>query len=269
MMQNKITILGSSTCISSFYKPFDFRYPPGLLIQYKNQNMLLDCSEGIRARLEILKFDYYKINSIFISHFHPDHFALDSFLQSIYVRAKKQSEKKEIKIFGPKNIEKIFSLIWDMKHTEDHYQRNFKPQLNIKFTEINNKKTITLSKKNKIKAFKVFHENMDAYAFRFELNNKIISYSGDSGYSESLCEAALNSDYFICESTNNVEDNNIKNGHLNSYQAGTLARKTNAKHLILVHYSGIDNDDKMIESVKKSGFIGKVTIGKDFQTFSI
>jgi len=96
-MQNKLTILGSGTCLSSFYKPFDFRHPAGYLLQYEGLNIFLDCSEGIRARLEQIKFDYFNIDYIFISHFHPDHFSLDTFLQSIYVRTKKTKEQKKAK----------------------------------------------------------------------------------------------------------------------------------------------------------------------------
>lgn len=79
-MKNKFTELGRGTCLSSFYKPFDFRHPSGHLIQFNGLNILLDCGEGIRYRLDKIKFDYFDLDIIFVSHFHADYFNITSLL---------------------------------------------------------------------------------------------------------------------------------------------------------------------------------------------
>ncbi len=268
MMQNKFTILGSGTCISSSHKPFAIRYPSGYFLQFKKHNFLLDCSEGIKERLEKTKFDYYQINRIFISHFHPDHFSLATFLQSIYVRIRKENEKKEVIIYGPPKIEQRFEAMWDSMHNKGHYLNKFKNTINANFVEFKNQQKIILDGDIQITPYKVVHEDMDAFAMRFELKTKTICYSGDSGYSENLIEAARNSDYFFCESTKDVgsEQNNL---HLSPHSAGDIANKAGSKHLILVHYHGTNSDEEMIKDVKKSGFSKQVTVGKDFQIFPI
>src|SRR3989344_3430435 len=241
-MKNKLTILGSGTCISSFYKPFDFRYPSGYLLQYEGLNLLLDCSEGIRVRLE-------------------------TFLQAFYVRARKAKRAKKITVFGPPGIEKHFSTIWDLKHAKGHYQTDFKKILDISFQEFSDNKEINLDNKIKITSYKVPHGEMEAYATRFLLGNKSLTYSGDSGDSENLVKAAKNTDLFICEAATEIGKKDPENAHLNPFQAGETAKKANSKALILTHYHGSNPDEAMIKDVRKSGYSGDIFAAKDFQSF--
>jgi len=266
-MKNKLIILGSGTCVSSFYKPFDFRYPSGYLLQSEGINMLLDCSEGIRARLEKVKFDYFKIDYIFISHFHPDHFSLDTFLQAFYVRARKAGQPKKITVFGSSEIERHFSTIWDLKYANGHYQKDFKKILDIDFQEFSDNKEIDRDNKIKITSFRVPHGEMEAYATRFSLGNKSLTYSGDSGDSENLVKAAKNTDLFICEAATEIGKKDPENAHLNPFQAGETAKKANSKALILTHYHGSNPDEAMIKDVRKSGYSGDIFVAKDFQSF--
>ena len=62
----KITVLGSGTAVSSFYKPFDFRAPPGYLLEHDGKQYLIECSDGIRGQLEKIKIDYFNTYSIFV-----------------------------------------------------------------------------------------------------------------------------------------------------------------------------------------------------------
>jgi len=56
----KITVLGSGTAVSSFYKPFDFRAPPGYLLEHDGKQYLIECSDGMRGRLEKIKIQSIK-----------------------------------------------------------------------------------------------------------------------------------------------------------------------------------------------------------------
>jgi len=267
-MQNQITILGSGTGMSSFYKPFDFRYPSGYLVQYKGENLLLDCSEGMRARLEKIKVDFFSINNIFISHFHPDHFDIISFLQSVYIRCIESGEKKTIKVFGPKDIGVKFEKIWDLLHEDGHYSKTYKSFVDVKFFDYFDKQKIIVNKNITITPFKTIHGSMDAYSLRLSVSDKKICYSGDSSFSEGLVKAAENVDLFICESLNSIGSKPDKS-HLSPGEAGKIAKTAKAKHLILTHYDGEHTDREMKEDVRKSGFTGEITIGKDFQTFKL
>src|SRR3989338_4215249 len=104
-MRLTYTTLGSGIPLSSFYRKFDYRNPSGHILSVDNQKMLLDSGDGIRAKMEKGKIDYYSIGTIFISHFHPDHFALESLIQAYYLRAMRSQKIKQINVYGPQNIE--------------------------------------------------------------------------------------------------------------------------------------------------------------------
>ena len=269
-MENRIVVLGSGTCVSSLYRPFDFRNPSGHLFQFNNTNILLDCGEGMRAQMDKIKFDYFNLNYIFVTHFHPDHYNLDSLIQAIYVRARKSGTEKSLTVFGPKMIEEKFEMSWDSKHTKGAYKNSLLNILDLKFVEYEPEKEIELAQNIKFIPYKVLHGEMEAYALRFLLNDKVLSYSGDSGVCFGLQKASLNADILLCEAAINLEDNeNNPKAHLSYFLAGDIAKKSNVKKLALVHYSGKDSNKIMTSEVKKSGFLGEVRIAKDLDFLEI
>jgi ribonuclease BN (tRNA processing enzyme) len=68
----KLTILGSGTDASQL-PGIPNRFPPGFLVEWDNEKILFECSEGIRFRLEQIGIDYASIRHLAISHSHPDH----------------------------------------------------------------------------------------------------------------------------------------------------------------------------------------------------
>lgn len=267
-MRNKITVLGSGTCVSSLYSSFDFRNPSGHLLQFNEINMLLDCGEGMRSQMDKIKFDYFNLNYIFITHFHPDHFDLDPLIQAIYVRARKSDVKKSLIVYGPKTIKEKFEISWDIKHTKGAYRRNLLSVLNLKFIEYKNEKESEISEGLKFVPIKVSHGEMDAYALRFLLNDKIVAYSGDSGICTGIEKASKNADIFLCEAGINIADNeNNTAAHLTYFLAGEIAKKSNVKKLVFAHYSGKDSNEIMEREVNKSGFAGEVKIAYDLSSF--
>jgi ribonuclease Z len=65
----KITILGSSGALPAYG-----RFPSCQLVEIQNRHFLVDCGEG--AQMQLMKFqaNLHRINHIFISHLHGDHF---------------------------------------------------------------------------------------------------------------------------------------------------------------------------------------------------
>jgi ribonuclease Z len=68
-MSFKITILGSSGAMPAYG-----RHPSSQLIEIQNQFFMVDCGEG--AQMQLMKFqaNFHRINHIFISHLHGDHY---------------------------------------------------------------------------------------------------------------------------------------------------------------------------------------------------
>ncbi len=64
-----VTILGSSSAI-----PTRDRFPTSQLVSCYSRHYLLDCGEGTQIQLRKYKISFQRIDRIFISHLHADHF---------------------------------------------------------------------------------------------------------------------------------------------------------------------------------------------------
>lgn len=65
----ELTILGSSSAI-----PTSEKYPTAQVLNILERYFLIDCGEGTQIQLRRMKISFAKINHIFISHLHGDHF---------------------------------------------------------------------------------------------------------------------------------------------------------------------------------------------------
>ncbi|HEX6226387.1 MAG TPA: ribonuclease Z, partial [Chryseolinea sp.] len=65
----KITILGSSGALPAYG-----RHPASQLVEIQNRSFLVDCGEGAQMQLMRLQVNFHRINHIFISHLHGDHY---------------------------------------------------------------------------------------------------------------------------------------------------------------------------------------------------
>ncbi len=98
----KLTILG---CYAA--TPRTFSNPTSQILEIKNQMFLIDCAEGTQVQLRKSKVKFSKINHIFISHLHGDHFYGLVGLVSTFMLLNRESD---LHIYGPKGIKEIILL---------------------------------------------------------------------------------------------------------------------------------------------------------------
>ncbi len=68
-MSFKVTILGSSGAMPAYG-----RHPASQLVEIQSRAFLIDCGEGTQMQLMRLQASFHRINHIFISHLHGDHY---------------------------------------------------------------------------------------------------------------------------------------------------------------------------------------------------
>jgi ribonuclease Z len=97
-----VTILGNNSALPAFG-----RHPTAQVLTLKDQLMLIDCGEGTQMQLSRYKIRISKINYIFISHLHGDHyFGLIGFLTSMGLL----NRKHELVIMCPHGLPEIIQL---------------------------------------------------------------------------------------------------------------------------------------------------------------
>lgn len=101
-MRFEVTILGSSSATPIFN-----RNPSAQLLNVNDKYYLIDCGEGTQLQLLRLGLKAQRIDHVFISHLHGDHyFGLIGLLSSLHLNGR----TKEMHLYAPPGLEEIITL---------------------------------------------------------------------------------------------------------------------------------------------------------------
>lgn len=214
---------------------------PSILVQYRGKYLLLDAGEG--AQISLLKYGIgpSKIDAIFITHSHGDHiFGLPGLIQSMGM----SSRSKPLKIIAPKSVKKFVEVSMDVTG----YKSIFPIEV-IEPCQIDIDSYITVS------PFKTCHGEIESFgymikAYKTGKDRQIrfsLAYTGDTGPCESLFNSLTGAEVIIHDSTfdSTMKKEANEYGHSTNYDAAFIARKVNAKLLILFHVSNRYNEDRV------------------------
>lgn len=109
----KLTILG---CYAA--TPRTFTNTTSQILEIKNRLFLIDCGEGTQVQLRKNKIRFSKINDIFISHLHGDHFFGLIGLVSTFTLLNRTTD---LHIYGPKGIKEIIKLQLRLSNSWTNY----------------------------------------------------------------------------------------------------------------------------------------------------
>ncbi|MFV8365776.1 ribonuclease Z [Flavobacterium sp. XS1P27] len=269
----KLTILG---CYAA--TPRTFTNPTSQILEIKNRLFLIDCAEGTQVQLRKNKIRFSKINHIFISHLHGDHFFGLIGLVSTFTLLNRTTD---LHIYGPKGIQEIIKLQLRLSNSWTNYGLFFHE------LESNDSEVIFEDEKVLVKTIPLRHRvytngflfqektgdrklNLDAVQ-NYEIdtcyyqkikngkditlddgrvieNDKLTfdpipaknyAFCSDTAYNEAIIPIIENIDVLYHESTFLQSEENLakKTLHSTAKEAATIALKSNAKQLILGHYS--------------------------------
>lgn len=133
-MSLHVTILG---CHSA--TPRANAYPTSQYLEINNSHFLIDCGEGTQRQMRKYKVSFSKINHIFISHLHGDHFFGLIGLISTYGIL---SRDKDLHIYGPVGIKEVTLL--QLKFSKSHVKYK------IIFHELSSKESEVVFENDKV-----------------------------------------------------------------------------------------------------------------------
>jgi ribonuclease Z len=227
-----LTILGSNSAVPSI-KAFQSAH----LLELAGENFLIDCGEGTQMRLrQFASKKIRKINHIFITHAHIDHFSgLPGLLNSLVLQ---YSRTEPIYIYAPNEV---FSLLGNIISMIRDYS---KFAINTVIINTEQSCVICESQKFTIKTLPLIHVS-SVCGFLFEeicSDSKIkrYAYCSDTSYNEKLIPILNNVELLYHESTYSKTEltKALLYGHSTSIQAATLAREVNAGQLLIGHFAG-------------------------------
>lgn len=118
-MSFKLTILGCNSAVPSVD-----RHPTAQLLNADERFFLIDCGEGTQVQLRKYQLSFQRINHIFISHLHGDHyFGLIGLISSMHLLGR----NKDLHIYAHEELKRIIDLQLAASNTELNYPLFFHP----------------------------------------------------------------------------------------------------------------------------------------------
>ncbi|MHA4843584.1 ribonuclease Z [Flavitalea antarctica] len=266
-----VTILGNNSALPAYD-----RHPTAQLVTLDDQLFLVDCGEGTQVQLSKYRIRWGRINYIFISHLHGDHyFGLPGFLNSMGLLQREH----ELHLFAPAPLKAILELQFKAANTVLPYQLHFHP--------LEKSGILIKNDKFQVEAFATKHR-VECYGFRFQQvkaprrvnpekavlhgipaifydrlklgenyitkdgrvifnetvteeapRPKSYAYCADTLYDEDLIDKVRNVDLLYHETTylKDLAERAYTRFHSTTWQAATIAKKAKVRRLLIGHFS--------------------------------
>lgn len=267
-----VTILGNNSAIPAFN-----RHPTSQVVQTAEQSFLVDCGEGTQMQMIEYKIRSSRINHIFISHLHGDHyFGLIGLLTSMGLAGR----KNKLNLYATEILKDIIELQLNVASAHLPYELHFHP--------LKEEGILLDDKKITVECFKVKHR-IECWGFLFRekkhlrkieieevkkyniptsyyerlhmgedyihedsvIKNDLLTsavpppktyaYCADTIYDEELIEKIKNVDLLYHEATylHALQQKAASRFHCTSIEAATIAKKAGVKKLLIGHFSSM------------------------------
>lgn len=168
------------------------RYQTCFYVQSPGCRFLIDCGATAYSGLKKNGISHEDIDLVMISHFHGDHFGGLPFL---LLEAAETKRSRPLTIVSPpgckEKIESLLELLYHGSEVLGKLKIDFKNYVSNKNMELEHLQILPVPVKHK--------EVTLPHGLRIQIGKKVISYSGDTAWTENLEKLAKNADLFICE----------------------------------------------------------------------
>ncbi len=298
MEKIEIVFLGTGSAV-----PTAKRNHIGIYLKYKDRNILVDCGEGIQRQFRKARLNFCKLTDILITHWHGDHvLGLPGLFESLYFnnysgilnvygpRRTKEFIKKIFEIFDHagkiRNYIRVNEVEKDVLETPyfkisalrlDHgaftfgYSFEEKDRLRIdkrKLSKLKIEKSemVKLAMLAEGKNIVINGKRLRAKDYTYHEKGRKIVFIFDTKDCENAVKLAKDADLVIADSSYLKEQESLAEeyNHMTSEQAAKLAKKANAKRLILTHISQRNElrEKDMLKEAKK--IFKNVELAEDF-----
>jgi ribonuclease Z len=266
-----VTILGNNSAIPAYN-----RHPTAQLVTLNNHAFLIDCGEGTQMQMMKYKVRHNKINHIFISHLHGDHyFGLMGILTSMGLMRR----EAPLHLFAPLLLQEIIQLQLKVADTTLPYELHFHPLTeegiitdhpNFSISCFNTyhripcwgfiireKKQLRKINRDQAVAFEIpvaYYEQLKTGA-DYETKEGLLiknesvtfpntpplsyAYAADTLFDERIAEKVKNVSLLYHETTylKDLDERAMIRFHSTTVQAGEIAKKAEVGKLLIGHFS--------------------------------
>jgi ribonuclease BN (tRNA processing enzyme) len=205
------------------------RYNTCFHVTGSHVNFLIDCGASSLPALKRLGIARDDIDLILITHFHGDHFGGLPFL---LLDAQFTRRTRPLVIAGPQGIETRLTQVMEVLFENSS---KTKQRFDLSIVALKPEETRSFGAIN-VTPYPVVHGESGGpfLAYRVEAEGRVIAYSADTEWTETLIPAGRDADLFIAEAY--YYDKVVKN-HLSLKTLEANLAEINPKRLILTHMS--------------------------------
>lgn len=247
-----LTILGSGAAI-----PQEDRNAPGLLLTDKVNKLyfLIDCGSGILRQIIRSGNHFTQVSHLFLSHLHVDH---ASDVPALFQAKALYPSPHDLKIFGPPGTFIFCDAI--VRTVFSHLEG----RIAFEVVDIEEGRVVT-GPNWEVICTKVNHFEIEAFAYRFEIGNKAVVYSGDTAPCDNLKKLVIEADLLVHEcSYMDDSPQELLRGHSTPSQVAELAQACGVKKICLTHfYPETAKREEEILQIVRATFSGEVLIAHD------
>lgn len=247
-------IAGSSSAV-----PRPGRANSGYLLRSGACALAIDFGTGVFARLRE-QIEPTRLDALVISHMHADHF-FDIVPLRYALRYEMQRHEPLPIYLPPGGIDVVQTIGSPLKETADFYDGVFE------LREYSIDRPLELAGCTVHFAPTVHY--VPAYAMRVETSGVVLGYSADTAPCQAVADLVRDADLFLCEAAlGSHGKENGDRGHLNAMEAGELAQRARAKHLVLTHYSAKAHPHALRDAAAQT-YSGEISVADDGMEFGL
>ncbi|GAB3954341.1 MBL fold metallo-hydrolase [Streptomyces sparsus] len=216
----KLTVVG---CSGSF--PSAESACSSYLVEADGYRLLLDMGNGALGELQ-RHCGLYDLDAVVLSHLHADHcIDMCAYFVARYYRHE-GGRCAPIPVLGPAGTEQRLTTAYADTPSDKAMSEVFDFRTLASDTFELGPFRITTA---------LVAHPVEAYGFRIEHGNSVLTYSGDTGECEALDGLARDADLFLCESSFTHGKEDVPDLHLNGLEAGRCAQRARVGRLVLTH----------------------------------
>lgn len=266
-----ITMLGTGSP-----RPDLERSGPAQVLHINDMPIVIDCGEGTTAQLMKAGIPPQNVNVLMFTHLHSDHFfGYGQFLLGGWGQG-----RRKLTVVGPKGIKEFHETVINMFKDDIAYRVSLgRPEngvLDVEIIEFDQPGEISVDNTPaKVTIDEMVH-NVPTFGFRFEFDDKVIVFSGDTAPTPNIVNLSRDADVLVLDAAlsktgvyRDTKDpellkiwENLQKEHCTPGQAGEIAQKARVKKLVMTHFLPNVIPEEVKEEAE-SKFEGEAVVGED------
>jgi ribonuclease BN (tRNA processing enzyme) len=244
----------------------------GYLIQAGGTTVLLDCGNGVFAKLRE-RVDYVDVDAVILSHLHADHWLdLIPYAYALIYAPKQQpvpvhtwpgtDTPARPRLIAPPGARETFRQVVGAWGNEDLVElafdiEEYEPGETVEVGEIR-------------ASFHPVPHFIDTFAVNVSNSDGTgkLTYSADTRPGDEIVEIAEGADLLLVEGTLPRPERTGIRGHLTPEEAGEHAKRAGAKRVVITHISDELGDEWAREEAER-GFGGPVEVAREGATYEL